>query len=377
MAFPDMHDRAGSGSQFGAYGGPVQYPQAAAPQAQGGQQPSAGMPSAQGSRQKAGEGAFGKMAPQQAAQQAVYQNQSGGPPGAVHSPEGWDFSGAGVAQQYFDQNAGRYQAQGAGGQWWDQNQGQFQGPGQAESYFDQAMQDKQAQQPGTNYAQQAYQDFAQGSSPNLDPYYANAKRKLGEDLNQQFASRGAYGSSVALDRLAEGYTDLNAAQANREGDYALQRYGLGGQLGTGADSGTRANSQNDLSWTTGLGGLSQGAQGAQSNRLGQAGQLAMNADQTDINRLNSGMNAAATAEEARRQRGQDYFNNLSGSYASLAGMGQHNYDALFQDDAASLDAQLAMQTGLGAEYLSQAQRKEDQKRQDDGQALGLLGMFVG
>lgn len=208
------------------------------------------------------------------------------------------------------------------------------GPGAAEQFFANNLENYQAGPQGqTNYAGDAYQSFLQGSAPNLDPYYENAKRRASEDINQQFASRGAYGSSAALDQLAETATNLNAEQANREGDYALQRYGLGGQLGSTADAGMRASGADQLNW------------------------------------LNSGQGAAGEAQGARRTRSQDMFNNISNTYGGLAATAGHIYDSTISDDQSLLDAMLGMRTGTAAEGQNQAYRREDQSRQDINNAF--------
>lgn len=213
-------------------------------------------------------------------------------------------------------------------------------PGAAEKFFSDNLNRYQAGPQGqTNYAADAYNSFLQGSAPNLDPYYNNAKRRAAEELNQQFAARGAYGSSVALDRLGEAMTDLNAQQADREADYAMKRYELGGNLGMSADSMARQNSEGYLNW------------------------------------LDSGMNAANLAQASRRLRGRDYMDDMTGAFSGLSDIAGKQYDQLFQDDQSLLDAQLAMNTGLGAEYLSQAQRKEDQFRQDADTALSFWSML--
>jgi hypothetical protein len=285
----------------------------------------------------------------------------------------FDQTQPGTAEQFFSATGNQYLNPGQGEQWWQQNQNQFGAPGQSEQFFTQALGDYQGRGPNSNFAQDAYKDFAAGSSPSLDPYYDNAKRKLGEDLNQQFAARGAYGSSVALDRISEGMTDLNAAQANREADYALQRYGLGGQLAGGADSSGRANSATDLSWMSGVGSLAQGAQGSELARLGQGGNYALGVDQATLARLGQGQDAAGLAQEARRGRTQDYFGNLMGAYSGLAGMADSTYDSLIADDQASLDAQLSLQAGVGASGANAANRREDMTRQD---IAGATNTFI-
>ncbi len=217
---------------------------------------------------------------------------------------------------------------GGGGDWYMGN------PGAAEQFFADNLQKYSAGPQGqTNYAADAYNAFLQGSAPNLDPYYDNAKRRAAEDINSNFASRGAYGSSAALDSLGETMTNLNAEQANREGEYDLQRYGLGGQLGSTADQRASASSADSLNW------------------------------------LNSGQGAAESAQGARRTRAQDYFNNLSNTYGGLAQIGGQTYDSMIGDDQALLDAMVGLQAGTAAEGQNQAYRREDQTRDDINNAF--------
>lgn len=138
--------------------------------------------------------------------------------GMTVAPTGWDFTSPGVAEQ-----------------WQQQNQGRFLDPTQQTQFFDQTK--------GT-------------LSQNLDPFYDNAKRRALETLNTQMASRGLFNSSAAIGAGNEAITNLEAEKANREGQYGLQRAGLLGQLAQGADASTLAN----------LGAGMGAAQGAQDVR---------------------------------------------------------------------------------------------------------------
>lgn len=141
--------------------------------------------------------------------------------GTTLAPMGFDQTGPGVAEQ-----------------WQQQNQGRFLGP--------------------TN--QQLNYDATKGTlSQNLDPYYNNAERRASEGINQQMGSRGLFNSSAALGQNAEAIGNLEAEKANREGQYGLERAGLMGNLAGGADSSSLAN--------LGAGfGAAQAAQGLQSGR---------------------------------------------------------------------------------------------------------------
>ncbi len=140
-----------------------------------------------------------------------------GPAGTTQAPTGMDFASPGVAEQ-----------------WQQQNQGRFLDP----------------------TAQQGFFDEAHGNlSQDLAPFYENAKRRALETIDTQFGSRGMFGSSAAIDRGAEAVTDLEADRANREGQYGLQRAGLLGNLAQGADTSELSN----LGMGMGAAGAAQGA----------------------------------------------------------------------------------------------------------------------
>jgi hypothetical protein len=107
----------------------------------------------------------------------------------------------------------------------------------------------------SNDAQQAYTDFRNSTPANMNPYYDNAERNATNDINKQMAARGSFGSSNAVGVLSNATTNLRAQQAKDEAQYGLSRYGLEGQLASGADSSSGAQSQNDLNWMRGISDL--------------------------------------------------------------------------------------------------------------------------
>lgn len=107
----------------------------------------------------------------------------------------------------------------------------------------------------SNNAQQAYTDFRNSSPANMNPYYDNAQRNSDNAINKQMAARGQYGSSNAVGVLSNADTNLRAQQAKDEANYGLQRYGLEGQLASGSDQSSGAQSQNEMNWMNGLSNL--------------------------------------------------------------------------------------------------------------------------
>lgn len=309
----------------------------------------------------------------------IPQMSAGGPLGALsggNTPQDW---GQGISNAPFTpyntgpgvmpQGGGpdpnfNFSGPGYGENYFQQHQGQFNQPTAAGSYFNQVRGQAQNHPQGTNNSQTEYNNFNRpdiAAGPGLDPYYQRAAGRLTEGLNQQSAARGMFGSSQAMDQLSEGLGGLAAQQANREADYALQRLGeqraweqLGGSLAGQADANSRANSQNELGWLTGMGGL--------------AGQ----ADQSFLNQLMGGGNMALAAQEAMRGRGQDYFNNTMGPALAMAGMSNQAYTDMFNADAQNMMNALMMETGLAEAALSGSLYNQGRQKDDASWAKGML-----
>lgn len=107
----------------------------------------------------------------------------------------------------------------------------------------------------SNNAQQAYTDFRSSSPANMAPYYDNAERNQTNTINKAMAARGSYGSSNAVGTIANASTNLRAQQAKDEAQYGLSRYGLEGQLASGSDASSGAQSTNELNWMKGVSDL--------------------------------------------------------------------------------------------------------------------------
>lgn len=224
------------------------------------------------------------------------QRNQHGAPGMTVAPTGWDFSSPGVAEQ-----------------WQQENQGRFLEPTQQSQFFDETK--------GT-------------LSQNLDPYYDNAKRRALETLNTQMASRGLFNSSAAIGAGNEAITNLEAEKANREGQYGLQRAGLLGNLAQGADTSTLSN-------------------------------------------LGMGMGAAQTAEEMRRQRGQDYLSNVMGMAIPTATMAGQAYNQMIGSDLDLMREAMMAELGLAGESQANQQRTDETARSDTERTAGLMGNVLG
>jgi hypothetical protein len=141
---------------------------------------------------------------------------------------------------------------------------------------------------------QVYDQFMSSVPQDMSPYYDNAVNHAQNDINQQLAARGMYGSSAGIGQISNATTNLRAQQAKDNAQYGLNRAQLAGSLGSTAD-------QNQLAWTSGLGDLAF---------RGQAGQM---------------------------QRGQNVFQDQMMLSGQLAGMEGNAYDQMFNADQSNLD----------------------------------------
>lgn len=309
----------------------------------------------------------------------IPQMSAGGPAGALsggNTPQDW---GQGIQNAPFQgyTTGGGTQPQGGphpsfdqtrpgfGESFFQQNQGAFGQPTAAGSFWNQTA----AQYPGapqvSNNAQTEYTNFTRpdiAADPGLNPYYDRARERMANDLNSQFASRGMYGSSAALNQLSDGLGGLNAEQANREAAYHLQRLGeqraweqLGGQLAGQADASSRSGSQNELAWLQGLGGL--------------AGQ----ADQANLAQLMGGMGAAANAQQLNMGRGQNFFDNMMQAAMANAGMIGNSYNDMFGTDAQLMNNALMLESGLAQAALQASLYNQQRQKGDAAWAKGMLG----
>lgn len=194
----------------------------------------------------------------------------------------------------------------------------------------------------SNRAEEAYQDFrGSGLTAGLDPFYDEARRRTSEDINAELAARGMHGSSAGMSMLGEALGGLSAEQANREGDFRLAAYGLGGQLGRGADISSYAQNQNELNW------------------LRTGGELAGQADSSELARRGLGLDAAFSAqgaEEGRilggldRQIQMDQFNTA---------MAMDQYNRMIETLMGLTDAAIAPQNTIGPMATNQESARNE------------------
>lgn len=293
------------------------------------------------------------------------------------SPNGQTFEGKlnvpGAAEKFQADNASKWSAPSAGSQWWEQNQGKFSGGGPADQYWN-GIQGKAGQTPTTaNNAQGAYNQF-QGSTPaDTSSYYNNAVKNATEDVNAAAAGGGTLGSTGAADQARRASTDLRGQQAQADAQYGLSRAGLAGSLASGADVSSGRDVQNQLGWMTGLGGLANQTQNSALQRLLGAGGLAQGFDADRLNGLNSGMGAAVAAENALRNRGQDFFNNNLAMGQAEANPFQQAYLAMLQNDQNLQDNAINMQTGGAREGLNQSVTGRASTEQGLGNLMNMAG----
>lgn len=260
---------------------------------------------------------------------------SGG--GGVGPLEGLDMTKPGALEQY-QKETGDY----------------FKQPTMSEMFAQGAI-NKGAGPGVSNRADEAYQSFNGSSPANMDPYYANERRKAEENINRATAARGVYGSSAANDMIGEAFTNLGADQAKAEAQYGLQRGSLLGSLAQGADSSSATASRDRLGWTSALSSIANGA------------------DASGLSRVVSGANVAGAAQGAQRNRGQDAINNQFAIGDRESGIMGHGYDNIFGADMGLLKDIVGLNTGTGTEGYNQASGDAARARSDVSNTNNLLG----
>ena len=272
--------------------------------------------------------------------QVGYQQNPGLQGGTAFAGD-FNMQGPGAAEGYYQAAAPFYGQQGFGDQWWNQNNQQFNQPGAAEAY------------------QQQFTDKSQGLDADMGAYYDRAKERSFADIDKQFGARGMFGSSAATSQLGQAATDLEAQRARDEAQYGLSRAaeqrgwaGLGGQLAGQAQQG-------NLARLMGAGGLAQGF------------------DANALNRVNSGMNAAMGAQDARRSRVQDMFGNVSTPSAALFGMQGSYLPMQIQNDQSLMDSAMLFGTGMAQDMVNSDRYATEKMRDDDRHAMDMFGSFMG
>ena len=297
-----------------------------------------------------------------------YTAQGLGGPGPASQPAqqglipqaapGMDRASQGVGEQYVDRTMGAAFAPTGSEQYANQVAGRFNAPRNF--------------QPGgggaTNRAEEAYQDYrSSGLQAGLDPYYDRAKQKTSTDIDKALAARGMHGSSAGLQQVSDAMSGLNAEQANREGDFDLQRLGLGGQLGRSADISSMGGAEHDLQ-------RSLAGQGAELDWLRTGADIAGQGDRGLLGRLGYGLQASGAGQGMREDRLQNAFNNTL-IPSQLAMQNANNYyGQMFAADQGLTDAATAAQLGIPNQQLQQGYRAQDQQASGLG---GILGGILG
>lgn len=209
--------------------------------------------------------------------------------------------------------------------------------------------------PTTNRAEEAYQQFQAKQPADIDPYYANARKRAFEDIDRKAASQGMLGSSYALNQTSRAAQDLAAQQAKDEAEYGLNRGNLAGQLGRNADLSSVGSSQNEMGWQS------------------LVGDAASSADQNALSRIMSGYQMAAGAQNQYGQRFNDQFNQQLAQTKALDAMAGNTYDQMIGADQEWM--QYAMDPSL-ASAQNAAMHSGDKKAGLMEDADRTLDMFM-
>lgn len=252
-----------------------------------------------------------------------------------------DVSKPGALESYQADTAGKFTQPTNSQNYWNQTSSTFDKPGAGDQFWNQAQGAFNSKKSPTDNAQGAYDQFQKSTPADTSPYYNHALDTAENSLQRQAANSGLLGSSGTVAKAGDVAANIAGQKALADANYGLQRGSLGGSLASSADTSSRGLSQDQLSWLSGLGGLGLGVQNADLARTMAGGNLAGQADQTGLASLMGGGSLAGGAENALRQRAQDYFNNqnqlgmeqsgiLGNGYGGLLGSDQNNFDMVQQ-----------------------------------------------
>lgn len=273
-----------------------------------------------------------------------FQNGQPGQGGMTNSPQGWDFSSPGVAEQFWNNQQGAVTGGGRAGDYYDRAAPSFAGPGQGEQYWNQVR--------GRMNAPTA---SSKVNDAGLDAYYDRAAQKTQEQIRNQLAASGTLGSSIGDERVADAIAGLRAEQAMRQGEFGLRSAGQADQMNMAQ---------------LGLGGqLSNQAQQLGMGRNAMGMNLAGAADASDLSRFNAGMNASMAAQDARRTRGRDMYSDVYSPAAAMSGMVGDAMGDILANDQQYMDAAMAAELGLTREMLNQSYMKADRQKDDEKHGL--------
>jgi hypothetical protein len=375
-------------------------------------------------------GQNGTQPPQQQGQQQNWwqqpQKPTVGKSGHINTtaPYGMDQSAPGAAEQNWQQNQDKWYQQpqldwansqlpafgeeGFGESYNKENMGSFGAPGQGQQHWDSVSgkfnEIGKYNQP--NLAAESYQrtvDNLPGSiQPTFDAAFDRARDKSVGAANTQASARGAYGSSAALNGVNSVITDIEAARADRAGDFALkdsanQRSWLDSAANQGrsadlsglgmADFGLRgAQGFSDMAFKAENADLARdkfasdaafGVQGAEQTRMGQGIDAALGIDSQQLNRLNSGQNAASSAQGARETR----INNLAdvnrNQQNDMVNFLRQQYGDMFAGDDAAFQEWANGVLGVTNNAKNDDQRSEKQLSDNFQQFTDVASMGAG
>jgi hypothetical protein len=297
------------------------------------------------------------------------------------------FGKEGFGEEYNKQNVNSFGKPGEGQQYWDGISGQFNEIGKYN-------------QP--NFAAESYQrtvDNLPGSiQPTFDAAFDRARDKSVGAANSQASARGAYGSSAALNGVNSVISDIEAARANRHGDFALQdsanqRNWLdsAANQGRSADlSGIGIHGSNltgmktfgDMAFNAEDASLARdkfasdtafGVQGAEQTRMGQGIDAALGIDSNNLARINSGQNAASSAQGARENRINDLATNNRNQQNDTINFLRQQYGDLFGGDEQAFQEWANGKLGVTNNAKNDDQRTEKQIGDNAQQWLDLYG----
>lgn len=253
----------------------------------------------------------------------------------------------GASEANWNANGSKWGAPTQSGGYWEGVAGQFNGGGPMVS----------------NNAQGAYDTYMKqmptiAPEANVGSFYDNARKRQSQDMNTEMGSRGAFNSSAALDKLAQGNATLNAEQANAESKYGLDRasamgdlFEIGGTMARGADESSSAGAQSKLDYLTQGGALAGQADDAKLGFLTGQDTAASHADKGRTDRLVSAATAALGAQGAHDDRVQTFIDNTAKLGDRLSQVSGDAFQRIIGGDQALMDAVLSGDVARVAEAL--------------------------
>lgn len=250
-------------------------------------------------------------------------------PPAAAPPNPWDWtpqSTPGYAEQYYMDNADKWQQMGAPGQYWEGVKGQF-APDAMHSLW------------GTGSGKSYAEDYLTGggAGEGLDALYGRLTSEAGRHLNDQAAAAGGY-SGAALRANQEMQLGMNANHA-RDMQAAVGA----------ADSGSAARN------------------GMMQSMLGLGGNLATGAGNDALSRLTGGMNAASAAQAAQQGRERSVLDNLIAVHGPMA-------NATAAANGAARNEQTNLQMEQITAYLQRQGLSAAQAQAQVAQYMQVLGL---